>query len=91
MEYVIMPNHMHGIIKIIGADTIRPYNGMLSKVMKWFKQKVSKEIHKMWYEGFQRQKSFYDCVILDEKSLQRVQEYICNNPLKWDHDKYYDD
>ena len=32
------------------------------------------------------QKSFYDHVVRNEKDLQRVQEYIFNNPLKWELD-----
>ncbi|MEI6728041.1 MAG: hypothetical protein WCK98_00165 [bacterium] len=32
------------------------------------------------------QKSFYDHVIRGEKDLQRIQEYIFNNPLKWNLD-----
>jgi REP element-mobilizing transposase RayT len=33
------------------------------------------------------QKSFYDHVIRNEKDLNRVREYIFNNPLNWHLDK----
>jgi REP element-mobilizing transposase RayT len=36
--------------------------------------------HTIW------QKSFYDHIIRDEKDLQRIREYIYNNPLKWELD-----
>ncbi|MEI6728181.1 MAG: hypothetical protein WCK98_00915 [bacterium] len=32
------------------------------------------------------QKSFYDHIIRGEKDLQRIQEYIINNPIKWRQD-----
>ena len=33
------------------------------------------------------QKSFYDHIIRGEKDMNRVREYILNNPLKWKLDK----
>jgi putative transposase len=39
-------------------------------------------IHKVW------QKSFYDHVIRDEKNLNKIREYIRNNPLQWELDEY---
>jgi putative transposase len=35
------------------------------------------------------QKSFYDHIIRNEKDLDRIREYICNNPAKWELDKYF--
>jgi len=32
------------------------------------------------------QRNYYDHIIRDEKSLSRIQEYIVNNPLKWEED-----
>jgi REP element-mobilizing transposase RayT len=39
-------------------------------------------LHKIW------QKSFYDHVIRDEKDMNRIREYILNNPLRWKLDKH---
>jgi len=36
---------------------------------------------------FQWQKSFYDHIIRDEKSLNNIREYIRNNPIKWSLDR----
>lgn len=33
---------------------------------------------------FQWQKSFYDHIICDEKTLDKIREYIRNNPPKWE-------
>jgi putative transposase len=97
-EFVIMPNHIHGIIGI--SDDVYYKNGdkaqSLSDIIGKFKslswtnvkQNISSEIwnHKgsstqIW------QKSFYDHIIRDEKDLERVREYICNNPLQWELDE----
>ena len=32
------------------------------------------------------QRSFYDCIIRNEQSLDKIREYIKNNPLKWELD-----
>lgn len=36
---------------------------------------------------FSWQKSFYDHIIRDEKSLFNIRKYIANNPLKWERDR----
>ena len=33
------------------------------------------------------QKSFYDHIIRNEKSLNNIRQYIKNNPLKWENDR----
>lgn len=93
--FVIMPNHMHGIIVInegdvtknnnVGAINNRPY-GLLSRVVKSFKNVTTKEIKSNGNLNFQWQKSFYDHVIRDEPSLETIREYIINNPLQWELD-----
>jgi putative transposase len=99
-EFVIMPNHIHGIIGFEGTPkskfTDKPTD--LSKIIKYFKSKSTIEIKKLGQFGQLKlsatiekyetiwQKSFYDNVIRDEKDLQRVREYIQNNPLQWELD-----
>jgi REP element-mobilizing transposase RayT len=89
-SFVVMPNHIHGIISIDANEAIdnRPY-GELSKIIKWFKRASSKRLHEIWLTDFKRQRSFYDHVIRNEKDLQRIQEYIELNPYKRENDEYY--
>lgn len=35
------------------------------------------------------QRNYYEHIIRDEKSYQRISEYILNNPKKWIEDKFY--
>jgi len=88
--FVIMPNHIHTIFSIEKNKAIdnRPY-GMLSKVIKWFKQISTKQLHLSWLPYFKRQRSFYDHVIHNEADLERIQEYIELNPYKRENDEYY--
>jgi REP-associated tyrosine transposase len=90
-EFVIMPNHIHGIIIINDNfyDTCleRDY-GLLSKIVKSFKKAVTRIIRNQFQDyEFQWQRSFYDQIVHDEISLNKIREYIINNLLKWDLDK----
>lgn len=36
------------------------------------------------------QRNYYDHIIRDENDLNRIREYIVNNPARWEEDDYYD-
>ena len=92
-SFVIMPNHIHGIIvidneKIVG-NGLKPFpTHGLSEIIRGFKTFSSRRINEMIKEGdnFQWQKSFYDHVIRNEKSLTNLRQYIMYNPVKWELD-----
>jgi len=92
-SFVIMPNHVHGIIMINDKNAVGnglkpfPTHG-LSEIMRGFKTFSSRKINEAVENGnrFQWQKSFYDHVIRNEKSLDNLRQYIQNNPLKWELD-----
>lgn len=89
-EWIIMPDHIHGIIIIENPIIIANTGnyGLLSKIVKSFKEISLKTIRKNYndYE-FAWQRSFYDHIIRNEKSLNKIREYIRNNPSKWELDK----
>jgi len=33
------------------------------------------------------QRSFHDRIIRNEKELNKIRQYICNNPIQWDTDE----
>ncbi len=105
-QFVIMPNHIHGIIIIEkpvethGRASLHqshtdvpspPYRTpkSVSSFIAGFKSAVTKRINEirqtpgvpLW------QSRFYDHVIRDEKSLQKIREYIVNDPMNWQEDK----
>lgn len=48
-------------------------------VTNWFRQNTS--VSSVW------QRNYYEHVIRDEKSLDRIREYIATNPLRWHLDR----
>ena len=95
-EFVLMPNHIHGIVIIVGnADLRSPPQRCtqqhtdrskmyLSRIIHGFKSSVTRMVRKRWgNHSFGWQKSFYDHVIRNDEDLHRVRGYIQNNPLNW--------
>lgn len=117
-EYIIMPNHVHGIIEIkfksnvpsvipsvatvasVGANNHSPLRTLqrslprspsktIGSIVRGFKIGVTKWIRQNTnvYDVWQR--NYYDNIIRDEQSYQRISDYIRNNPKNWKEDKFY--
>jgi REP element-mobilizing transposase RayT len=90
--FIIMPNHIHGILIINKREGASPSPTIL-QIIRSFKSKSALEYIKyindnnLNVSGKIWQRSFYDHIIRNEKSLQKIREYIANNPLKWDDDE----
>ncbi|MFH1665556.1 MAG: transposase, partial [Candidatus Omnitrophota bacterium] len=99
-EFIVMPDHIHGIVIIgdthngniqgasRGAPTVRNPLGQLIGAFKTVSTKQINIIHKtpgtrLW------QRNYYEHVIRNEHDLNRIREYIINNPAKWEEDEYY--
>jgi REP element-mobilizing transposase RayT len=89
--FVVMPNHIHGIIEINRSRfrtsdpvKIKP----LSEVIGAYKTTVSKQIHLAGLIEFQWQRSFFEHIIRDDKSLDTITDYIINNPENWENDEF---
>lgn len=95
---VVMPNHVHGIIEILsdvigqgdlceteGQNSVLSVRyGLLSKIVKSFKEAVVKEIRGKYGDyDFKWQRSFHDQIIRDREDLERIKKYIINNPINW--------
>jgi len=78
-----MPNHIHMIVRIekSGRTMCVP---TISRIIKQCKEYVTKQIgYSIWHTRF------HDHIIRNEQDYQKIWEYIDNNPLKWELDKYY--
>ena len=89
-EYIIMPDHVHGILFISGDDGVGSGGGsrcaeLLFRVANQYKSSV-RRICEQRYGGarFGWQERYYDRVIRDEQELLTVREYIRANPQRWD-------
>ena len=114
-EYVIMPNHIHGIIAwdiaetrnpqpIVGARSPRPPENAanrrgevpspsLGKIVAYFKYQSTKHINQRYDTPGTRiwQRNYYDHVIRDNIDLQRLRQYVQDNPMKWALDQLHPD
>ena len=73
-NFVIMPNHIHLIISILGSESGNK-NPDVSRMVSQFKARVTKEIgQSIW------QKSYFDHIIINEKEFNNYFDYIENNP-----------
>ena len=55
----------------------------LGKVVRAFKARTSRLIHRAGCKSSIWQRGYYDHIIRNEADLHRIREYIANNPLKW--------
>ncbi len=90
--HVVMPNHLHGILLIddAGIDLgrlpatvgaiIRGYKGATTRRVT---EALPSSTGKVWQRGY------YDHIIRSESDMQRIREYIVNNPLQWSLDRYF--
>jgi REP element-mobilizing transposase RayT len=82
-KFVVMPNHIHAII-VLQDKTVD-----LSTVVGQYKSFVSKNIHAISPELKVWQTSFHDHVIRDQRSYEKIWNYIDTNPLRWNEDCFY--
>lgn len=80
--FVLMPNHLHGIIQLIDSR-----RDSLSKIVNGFKAGVSREAKPLNIELPIWQRSFHDRIIRDEESLVALRQYIVDNPVQWHADE----
>lgn len=96
-EFIIMPNHIHGIIIINGDGmeskrdvcntSLQPASNSISSIVRGVKASVTSKARKI-NPKFGWQANYYDHIIRNEKSLYEIRKYIIDNPLKWELDKY---
>ena len=81
-NYVIMPDHIHMIIRIDEPQTSSTRaNEKIPRMVAAFKRFCNAEIGR---DIFQR--TYFDRVIRDERDYEMIWEYIETNPAKWEND-----
>jgi putative transposase len=87
--FIIMPNHVHGIICIektsnfleINQARFGPQSNNLASIIRGFKSSVTVEARKLDAD-FAWQSRFHDRIIRDEMELENIIQYIYDNPIK---------
>ena len=94
-EYVIMPNHIHIIITIVGVQNFESlrheYQKIIPKsigsIVRSYKASVKKWCNENDYKKFKWQRNYFEHIIRNQEDHFRIKEYIQNNPLKWELDE----
>jgi putative transposase len=107
--FVVMPNHVHAVIVLVGAGPrARPApTGQPQGVAPTIKTSLSLPdvVHrfktlttKQYIDGVKQygwrhfvgglwQRNYFEHVIRDEASLNRIRQYILDNPARWEFDR----
>jgi REP-associated tyrosine transposase len=97
--FVIMPNHLHGIIVITHSEQsksetaipVRPsspkgtQSDSLSAILQNFKSVSTRKINQVHQNRGATvwQRGYYERVIRDDTELSRIRQYIETNPNRW--------
>jgi putative transposase len=60
----------------------------ISRIIRWYKGRCTFEMRKV-NENFEWHTRFHDHIIRNSESFERIQNYIEENPSKWEEDKFY--
>ncbi len=97
-EFVVMPNHFHGIVFLLQDDQgilrnapTRSFGssmtGSLPVVIRNFKGAVTRRIREHGSVAPVWQRNYYERVIRSERELQAIRQYVVDNPRQWALDK----
>ncbi len=103
-NFIVMPNHVHGIIVLKDSPEINYTESdklalrkskihPLSEIVRGLKTFSARRINQMRYlTGVSVwQRGYYEHIIRNEESLGAIRQYIINNPLLWGKDELYPD
>ncbi len=78
-----------GTIGTVGQykNKFGPQINNLASIIRGFKGAVTNGAYKNGFNDFGWQSRFYDVVIRNEKSLNKIRQYIKNNPVMWVRDR----
>jgi len=98
-EFVVMPNHVHGIIWIDDVARARrrrapteerfgkPVVGSIPTIVRAFKSAVTYRAGRELNSANIWQRNYYEHIIRDQTDYNRIAETITSIPLKWDIDE----
>ena len=97
-EFVVMPNHLHGLIVMeplrrgvshTPGGKFRSPAQTVGAIVRGFKGSTTRLINELqgtpgvmlW------QRNYYEHIVRHDRELQRIREYIANNPAQWALDR----
>ncbi len=100
-EYVVMPNHIHCILEIVGSrhgvtektakkkQFSHQIKGSISVVVGQYKSSVTRWANNNKHGYFSWQKRFYERIVRDKEEFDNIKKYIRENPFRWNNEKYF--
>ena len=90
-RYVVMPNHIHILLRIAPTDGTGNPSPTLGNIIGWYKYQATKAIQSRCGTAGTRffQRSYHDHVIRNEAGYLKIWQYIDNNPARWQEDCFY--
>ncbi len=110
-EFIIMPNHMHGIIRLLARGesyspqitnelktpvntdvcktSLRSPSQTIGAIVRGYKSSVTRQLGLLDFNGKLWQRNYYERIIRDQQSYERISNYIMNNPAKWADDLFF--
>jgi putative transposase len=94
-EYAVMPNHLHAVLwiertYITGRNSSKGTTSRktLGSLIGAFKTVSTQEINRHRNTPHQKiwQLNYHERVVRSDEELNRIREYIIDNPLKWNED-----
>jgi len=92
-NFLPLPHQCNEFQKMIPHSIGSIVKGFKIEVTKWFRNNMGGIVG---VENFQPQqpqsiwqRNYYEHIIRDEKSYQRISDYIIDNPKNWKEDKFY--
>ena len=96
-EFVIMPDHLHGIIEILPTENVdlalesthqrNAYQKIIPRslgcIVRGYKIGVTKKVRKGLNDRIVWQDNFHDKIIRNANMLRNFKRYIVNNPINW--------
>jgi putative transposase len=100
-RYVVMPNHIHGILHVADGRVPRPRSvdnvmsgispqaNSVSVIVRSYKSAVTRQAQHLGFD-FAWQPRFYDRIIRDEDEYSRIEQYIVDNVSTWGRNDHGD-
>ena len=88
--YMVMPNHIHGIIFIVGAGLALPdARPALGDIVRTFKSISAIRANRLLKRSGSPlwQRNYFEHIIRNLEELNHIRQYITFNPRQWDLDR----
>ena len=87
-----VPDTFGGVCDTFGGvcDTpLRSPSNTVGAIVRGYKSAVTKQLNQMGFTDSLWQRNYWENIIRDDQSYQRIATYIINNPMNWNNDKFY--